>query len=150
MIQEIADRVSYMEKRSESGWNHMRIFKNYNKESNSMNFSHKEDGNVLVVTLEGQNLDAQDVPEFKNAMMGLIDSSAKKHVVLELNSLEFIDSSGLGSLLSVLRHLNSQGGDLRLTKMNSQVRAMFELVRMHKLFEIFHDTDEAMNSFHNN
>jgi anti-sigma B factor antagonist len=58
-----------------------------------------------------------------------------------------VDSSGLGAFISCLRKLNGKGGDLKLCGMSKQVRAVFELVRMHRIFEIFGTTDEAVHAF---
>ncbi|MBI3736649.1 STAS domain-containing protein, partial [Candidatus Sumerlaeota bacterium] len=58
-----------------------------------------------------------------------------------------LDSSGLGAILSCLRKLNSVGGDLKLCAMSKPVHTLFELVRMHKIFEIFPTRDEAVRSF---
>jgi anti-sigma B factor antagonist len=64
-------------------------------------------------------------------------------VLLDLSDVDFIDSSGLGSLLSCLRTMNAKEGDLRLFGMRKPVQAMFELVRMHRLFAIYDTEDEA-------
>lgn len=147
MIREIADHVTYSHKESEQGWNHMHIYKKYAREGKKMQFAHSKQNNILVITPEGESLDAQDAPEFKEKVIDLIQTNALNRVVFDLHQLQFIDSSGLGSLLSVLRVLHSTGGELKLACMNKPVRTMFELVSMHKIFEIFNSTDEAVNSF---
>lgn len=103
--------------------------------------------NVLVITPKTEVLDALASPEFKQKVMDLINNKDSKNVVLDLHQLQFIDSSGLGSFLSVLRVLHGHGGELKLACMNRPVRAVFELVSMHKIFEIFNSTDEAVKSF---
>ena len=62
--------------------------------------------------------------------------------MIDLSSVRFVDSSGLGAMLSCLRQMTAKGGDLKLSGMSKQVRATFELVRMHRIFDIF-DTSEA-------
>ena len=68
-------------------------------------------------------------------------------VIFDLSQLLFVDSSGLGAFLSALRTLNTQGGDLKLCGMTKQVRVLFELVRMHRIFEIFNTQEEALRAF---
>jgi anti-sigma B factor antagonist len=68
-------------------------------------------------------------------------------IILDLSQLKFVDSSGLGAMLSCLRQLNGVGGDLKLCGMTKSVRALFQLVRMHRVFEIFNDRDDAIRSF---
>jgi anti-sigma B factor antagonist len=67
--------------------------------------------------------------------------------VFDLSRLRFTDSSGLGALISCLRKVNANGGDLKLCAMSDQVRALFELVRMHKVFDIYATREEAVRAF---
>ena len=68
-------------------------------------------------------------------------------LVFDMNALRFVDSSGLGALLSCLRQVHSSGGDLKLCEMAKTVRALFELVRMHRIFEIYSSREEALRSY---
>ena len=68
-------------------------------------------------------------------------------MIFDLAELRFVDSSGLGAILSSLRQLNANGGDLKLCGMSKPVRALFELVRMHKIFEIHETRDDAIRAF---
>lgn len=147
IIKEIVDQADYIQKESEKGWNHLRIFKRYMREGTQMQLDHTTQGNVLIITPEGESLDAKDAPEFKQKIITLLSTNEPKQVVFDLHRLNFIDSSGLGTLLSVLRVLNSKGGELKLACMNKPIRTMFELVSMHKIFEIFNTTDDAVRSF---
>ena len=147
LIREIADRVQYAAKRSNSGWNHLSIFKHFISGEEEMKLDHKKEQDVLIITPDGANLDARDAPEFKKQVIDLIVNNSARHVIIDLHQLQFIDSSGLGSFLSVMKTLNTQGGDLKLSCMNSPIRTMFELVAMHKIFEIFNTNEEAIRSF---
>jgi anti-anti-sigma factor len=147
IIREMTDSVSYQPRRSASGWNHLRLYKKYCIQGESMEFTHEKENEVLVVTLNGDNLDAREAPKFKETMSKLIGEEQVANVVFDLDRLKFIDSSGLGSILSVLRLANNQGGDVKLASMTKPIQAMFEVVRMHKLFEIYHTKEDAVNSF---
>jgi anti-sigma B factor antagonist len=61
-----------------------------------------------------------------------------------MTALGFVDSSGLGALLSCLRTMNNKSGQLRLFGMAKPVQALFELVRMHRIFSIHNNRDEAL------
>ncbi len=100
---------------------------------------------IEVAHLQGEALDASNAKEFKAKAASLIVPGAK--VVLDLSGLRFVDSSGLGALLSCLRQLNACGGSLKLCSMQKPVRALFELVRMHRVFEIFNTREEALQSY---
>jgi anti-sigma B factor antagonist len=66
---------------------------------------------------------------------------------VDLSHLRFVDSSGLGAMLSCLRQLNATGGDLKLCGMSKAVRAVFELVRMHRIFDIYDTRELAVSAF---
>jgi anti-sigma B factor antagonist len=100
---------------------------------------------VVVVVTSEEALDAGNANDFKVAVAKMIQPGAQ--LVLDMRGIKFIDSSGLGAILSCLRQLNDQGGDLKLCGMNKPVRALFELVRMHRVFEIFNTRDEAVRSY---
>ncbi len=147
LIREIADHVMYIEKQSQEGWNHMHISKKIITEGGKMELTHAEIQGVLVVTPQSENIDALVAPEFKQKILDLIEQSKAKNVIFDLHQIQFIDSSGLGSFLSILRTLHSKGGELKLAGLNKPVRTMFELVSMHKIFEIFNSAEEAVKSF---
>jgi anti-sigma B factor antagonist len=98
-------------------------------------------GDVSVVELAGEQLDASNVEEFKHEIAPVL--AANPRMVLDLGRLRFVDSSGLGAILSCLRQLNAAGGDLKLCGLSKPVRALFELVRMHRIFDIYGTRDEA-------
>jgi anti-sigma B factor antagonist len=100
---------------------------------------------VTVAVVPMEELDASSAPEFKREVAPLLESTTK--LVLDLSRLRFVDSSGLGAFISCLRKLNAKGGDLKLFGMSKQVRAVFELVRMHRIFEIYATREEAVQAF---
>ena len=104
-----------------------------------------EDNDVLVIDLREDNLDASNVREFKDAVQAMIHERTK--VVLDMSGVKFVDSSGLGALISCLRMVNGRRGDFRLCAMSKTVRALFELMRMHKVFNIHDSRIEAIRSF---
>ena len=102
-------------------------------------------GDVAVAAVPVDELDAGNVGEFKRDIAPLLEANAK--LVLDLSRLRFVDSSGLGAFISCLRKLNAKGGDLKLCGMSKQVRAVFELVRMHRVFDILATRDDAVRAF---
>jgi anti-sigma B factor antagonist len=100
---------------------------------------------VLVIQMQEDNLDASNVRAFRESMQALIKDKTK--VVLDMSSLKFVDSSGLGALISCLRDTNSRKGDFRLSNMSRSVLALFELMRMHRVFGIHETAEGAVASF---
>jgi anti-sigma B factor antagonist len=103
-------------------------------------------GDVNVAAIPVDELDASNAGEFKRDIAPVLQSSTK--LVLDLSRLSFVDSSGLGAMLSCLRQLTARSGDLKLCGMSKQVRALFELVRMHRIFDIYGTKEEAIGAFH--
>jgi anti-sigma B factor antagonist len=110
-----------------------------------MDMSVENIDDVAVIHLGVEELDAGNTPDFKRDIAPVLDANAK--VVLDLHNLRFIDSSGMGAFLSCLRKVNARGGDLKLCRMSKQVRTIIELVRMHRMLEIFGSRDEAVRAF---
>ena len=104
-----------------------------------------EGQDILVIELREDNLDASNVREFRDAVQSLIQDHHK--VVLDMAGVNFVDSSGLGALISCLRTLNGKRGDFRLCEMSRTVRALFELMRMHRVFNIHETRADAVASF---
>jgi anti-sigma B factor antagonist len=99
---------------------------------------------VAVVSIADGSLDASNAKRFKQEVIPALESVTR--VVLDLSGVEFVDSSGLGVILSCYRQLVSAGGDLKLCGMAPSVRALFELVRMHRIFDTFATREEPMKA----
>jgi anti-sigma B factor antagonist len=102
-------------------------------------------GDVAVAVLPVEELDAGNAGEFKRDIAPVLETNKK--LVFDLGRLRFVDSSGLGAFLSCLRQVNAKGGDLKLSGMSKQVRGVFELVRLHRIFDILGTTEEAVRAF---
>ena len=100
---------------------------------------------VAVAEIPVEELDASNSGDLKRDMAPILDRYSK--LAIDLGRLHFVDSSGLGAMLSCLRHLTAKGGDLKLCGMSKPVRATFELVRMHRIFDIFATRQDAARAF---
>jgi anti-sigma B factor antagonist len=105
----------------------------------------KVDG-VAVAMISVDELDASNAGELKRDIAPVLEANSK--LVIDLSRLRFVDSSGLGAMLSCLRQLSAKGGDLKLCCMAKPVRAAFELVRMHRIFDISGTREDAVRAFH--
>jgi anti-sigma B factor antagonist len=110
-----------------------------------MQIAVEKKGEVAIVELPLEELDAGNVEQFKRELAPVLEANAK--VVFDLERLRFLDSSGLGAFLSCLRKLNAKSGDLKLCGMSNQIRSVFQLVRMHRIFDIFNTREEAVRAF---
>lgn len=112
-----------------------------------MEFSHVIRDNILIVTPQGESLNAMTAPSFKEKALDFIHRERLTKVIFDLSQLRFIDSSGLGAFLSMQRTLNKQGGMLKLAHLNQSIQTMFEIVSMHRIFDIFPTVEDAVKSF---
>jgi anti-anti-sigma factor len=88
----------------------------------------------------------KEADEFKQTLVKDIESG-KKRIVVDLTDCEFIDSTFLGALVVSLKKITALGGDLKLVGFQPNVRSMFELTRMYRVFESFETKEEAVASF---
>lgn len=102
-------------------------------------------GDVSVAVVPVEELDADNALAFTHAIAPTLEASSK--VVFDLSRLRFLDSSGLGAFLGCQHNLQARDGALKLCGMSKSVRAIFELVRMHRVLEIFETRDEAIRAF---
>ena len=103
------------------------------------------DNDVLLIELNEGNLDASNAREFRDSIQLMMRERTR--VVLDMAGVKFVDSSGLGALISCLRLLNGREGDFRLCAMSKPVRALIELMRIDRVFNIHTTREEAIRSF---
>ena len=102
-------------------------------------------GDIAIVAIPGKSLDSASSRGFKEQIAPVVAAHPK--LIFDLSQLTFVDSSGLGAILSSLRQANAAGGDLKLCGLSKPVRALFELVRMHRIFDILNTREEAIRAF---
>ena len=102
-------------------------------------------GDVLVLKPVSRRIEAATSAGFKGAVADWI-ARGHNRIVLDLADVEFIDSSGLGALISSLRSVG-QGGDLVLCNISTQVMNLFCLTRTNRVFKIFNSREKSVNYF---
>lgn len=99
-----------------------------------MNFETQTIDNVLVITPLIRRLDASVSLKFKEDIQAMIAQGAK-NILLDFSRVDFIDSSCLGALVSLLKSLNGRG-ELAICSLNNNIHGMFKLTRMDRIFII--------------
>lgn len=102
----------------------------------------KKIGDRLVVYLEGR-LDVTVATEVEEQLMKLIDEDAEKHIVLNLEQVEYMSSSGFRACIAILRKLKQREGSLRLSNIRPSVKRIFDVIELTSLFDIYDTEDEA-------
>jgi anti-sigma B factor antagonist len=102
-------------------------------------------GDVVILDVKRESIDANEVDAFKRDITPLLGSNKK--VVLDFRDMRFIDSAGIVAILSCLRTVASQSGELKLSVPNESVRSELEITRIHRIIDVFGSVDEAVASF---
>ena len=110
-----------------------------------MGFSVRKDGDICVVAVEGQ-LIVGNRQELKQKVLDELERGEHKFLI-DFSNTGYIDSSGLGVLVSLSKKIREQGGELRLANLNEDLRTLFELTKLDTLFHIASDRREALTSF---
>lgn len=105
-----------------------------------------EQGDIVQIEVQEERMDAHNSGDLKEQMLQLFDDG-KCNLIIDLTAVRFVDSSGLGALVSGFKNASARDGSLKLCCLQPQVRSMFELTRLHRVFEIFPSVDEALTSF---
>jgi anti-sigma B factor antagonist len=109
-----------------------------------MKIAERKTGASIVLELLENRLGADKAPAFKEAMRRYLDGGATS-IVLDLSRVEFIDSSGLGAILSVLKRM-PKNCELIICGTTDPVMSMFRLTRLDRIFTMKRDVHEATNT----
>lgn len=110
-----------------------------------MGFPTTARGEVTVVQVDGQ-LTVGNRHELKTTIQAAQDAGSRKFV-LDCSATDYIDSSGLGALVTIARRVREAGGQIRLAGLNDDLRSLFELTKLDTLFAIYPDREQALNGF---
>jgi anti-sigma B factor antagonist len=111
-----------------------------------MNLQTETNGSVVVIYVHEERLDAHNSEELKSELNRVFERETNDAVV-DLKDVRFIDSSGLGVLVSGFKNASTRQRSLKLAGLQTQVKSMFELTRLHRVFDIYQTVDEALESF---
>lgn len=116
--------------------------------TNTARIDVRERNGVAIVAPAGPRLDAEAAGDFRSTLLEVIARGHRK-LILDLVAVDFIDSSGLGALVSALKHLKQldRSGDIRLTNVQPPVHAVLEIIRLNRVFSQYSTVDDAVNSF---
>jgi anti-anti-sigma factor len=101
------------------------------------------------IVVEIINLDRATLRESEELKIQIVEKINKgyKKIIIDLTSVEFVDSTFLGVIVNSLKKVVKLGGDLKLVGFQPSVRSMFELTRLFRVFESFSELQDAIKSF---
>ena len=101
--------------------------------------------NIIIIDITGE-VDLYNSPNIKDMIIDKMNSGYKK-IVLNLNDVSYIDSSGIGTLIYCRTTLNQANGQLKIINIKDSVKRIFELTRLVNYFNVFDSEEAAIKSF---
>lgn len=106
--------------------------------------SHDLSNNVSVAELQGE-IDVYTSPKVKEALTELIDKG-KYNLIINLEEVRYIDSTGLGVLIGALKKVREHNGTIGIVCNNPQIKKIFNITGLVKIFGIYKSEDEALKN----
>lgn len=103
-------------------------------------------GNVDILSLHGKLMGAEDVNELHLAIKSCIEKRTNQ-IVVDLQDVNWMGSVGIGILICCLTTVRNAGGDLRLSGPSKKVLRLLKMTRLDGIFQMYPDTDQAVQSF---
>jgi anti-sigma B factor antagonist len=102
-------------------------------------------GDIVIIDVDGQ-LIVGNRQELKQRVLDEAEGGARR-ILIDFAKTAYIDSSGLGVLVSLAKRLRELGGDIRLANLNDDLQTLFELTKLDTLFQISDTRERALESF---
>ena len=103
-------------------------------------------GNIAVVDVSGRITLGQETQLLRETIQRLL-GDGQKQILLNLGDVAFIDSAGIGELVSAFISARNRGGELKLLKLTRRVRDVVQITKLYTVFDIRDDEAEAVKSF---
>ncbi len=106
----------------------------------------RDHGGVTVVDLSGRITLGEASATLRQTLLDLLSKGQKK-IVVNLGDVHYIDSSGIGELVSSYTTVKNQGGELKLLNLTKKVKDLLQITKLYTVFDIHNDETVAVNSF---
>jgi len=108
--------------------------------------AHRDAGQATVVDLSGKITLGEGSALLRKTVRGLLDDKRTK-IVLNLADVDYIDSSGIGELVSAFTTSKGRGGELKLLHLTKKVHDLLQLTKLYTVFDVYTDEGSALRSF---
>ena len=111
-----------------------------------MTIKEKIHGDVVVLSLRGNLMGEPDTTDVRDKIYGLLQDGFVK-IVLDLGKVKWVNSTGLGTLISAMTSVKTKNGELRLANVTEKVESLFVITQLIKVFKTYETVDRAVASF---
>jgi len=112
----------------------------------SVKLTSRQVGDVTVLDASGRITLGEGASAFRDKLRELASNGHKK-ILLNLGDVSYIDSSGIGELVSGFTTVTNLGGQLKLVGLSKRVKDLLQITKLYTVFEVFDDEAEAVRSF---
>jgi anti-sigma B factor antagonist len=112
----------------------------------SVKLTTRQVGDVTVMDASGRITLGEGASSFRETLRDLVSKGNKK-LLLNLADVSYIDSSGIGELVSGFTTVTNQGGQMKLLNLTKRVRDLLQITKLYTVFEVFDDETAAVRSF---
>lgn len=111
-----------------------------------LNISERQAGDVTILDLSGKITLGEGSVALRTAIRRLL-GEGKNKILLNLAGVGYIDSSGIGELVSSFTAVNKEGGQLKLLKLTQKIQDLLAITKLLTVFDVFDDEGEALGSY---
>lgn len=111
-----------------------------------LNIKERQAGDVTILDMDGKITIGEGSVAVRTAIRRLIEEGKKK-ILLNLSGVGYVDSSGIGELVSSFTTLNREGGQLKLLNLTQKIRDLLAITKLITVFDTYDDETAALNSF---
>ncbi len=104
------------------------------------------ENDIIILDLSGKIMGGPDAAALNDKLHELIEAG-KTRVVADLSEVNWMNSSGLGILISALTTIRNAGGDLKLASVTERVKSLLKITKLLSVFNVYENTGEAIASF---
>jgi len=111
-----------------------------------MQIKEKMEGDIAVLSFKGDLLGEPDTTKIREKIHSLVTDNVKK-VVVDMSGVNFMNSSGIGTMIAALTTMKNSGGSLRLANVGGKVQNLFVITQLVKVFDTYETVDRALASY---
>ena len=102
---------------------------------------------VTVIRLRMRELDETKLQRFTKELNTVVEAPNREQIVVDLGEVSFLTSTGIGAIIALQKKLHSSGSTMKLCSLHPDIRSLFAITQVDRLFDIQPDADEAVKSF---
>ena len=111
-----------------------------------LNITERQAGDVTILDLSGKVTIGEGSVALRSAIRRLL-GEGKSKILLNLGSVNYVDSSGIGELVSSFTAVNKEGGTLKLLNLTQKIQDLLAITKLLTVFDVFEKEDEALSSY---